>query len=175
MKTNKAGFLIIFILIWINLSCASLNRDKAYWEAAQEGKAGNIDFAFLQLTDYLRENPDSIYAPHARFAICEYYLENKGYRDAIEHLTKYIIDYREEKNIVFARAMLYKILMEYKDEPQFVEKIKESLFSKSVFLIFSESKTKQYKSIFNNTYQIIDYVDKIEVFKNGQLILKITP
>lgn len=175
MKINKTRFSFIFLLAFLSLSCAVLNRDIQYYEAVEETKAGNINFAFLRLKSYIRDNPDSIYAPQARFAICEYYIENNNYRDAIEHLARYILDYPEEKNIVFAEALLYKTLMEYKGEPQFVEKIKEKLFSKSIFLLFSDSKIKRYKSIFNNTYKIVDYIDKIEVFKNDGLFLKITP
>lgn len=166
---------IVIILIFINLSCVTLDSDIRYYEAIEEVKSGNIDFAFLKLNNYLRENPNSIYDQEIRFAISEYYFQIKDYRDAIKQLTKYIIDYPEEKNTVFAKALLYKTLLEYKEDPLLAERLKETFFSKFIFLIFSDSKIKYYKSILNNTYKIVEYVDKIEVFKNDRLFLKITP
>jgi len=136
---------------------------------------GNIDFVFVKLDSYLKEFPDSIHVPQARFAVCEYYFQIKDYRSAIYKLRDYIIDFPEEKATIFAQLFLYKILSEYRKEPALTEKIKESLFSKSVFLVFSDAKVKYYKSLLNNIYRILNYVDKIEVFKNNDLFLRITP
>ncbi len=107
--------------------------------------------------------------------MCEYYVQIKDYRDAINELTKYIIDYPESKNSVIARIILYKTILDYNVEPSLLEKLKEQFFSKSLFLVFSDSKIKYYNSILNNTYKIVDYVDRIEIFKNDELFLKITP
>ena len=90
-------------------------------------------------------------------------------------LSEYIKDYPDDKTAIFAQALLYKIILEGNQQPQLIEKMKENFFSKSLFLIFSKSKIKSYNSILNNTYEIADYVDKIEIFKNNGLFLKITP
>lgn len=174
MKINTLKFAVA-ILIFINLSCITSTQDSQYYDALKEAKSGNADFAFMKLNNYLRENPDSIHTQEIRFAIGEYYFQIKDYRDAIYKLTDYIKDYPKDESIIFAQAILYKILLEYKKEPQLIQNLKENFFSKSLFLIFSESKAKYYKSILNNTYKIVDYVDKIEIFKNNGLFLKITP
>jgi predicted Zn-dependent protease len=166
---------IALILVFTNISCNTASRDIRYDSAMKEIELGNMDFAFMELRGYLRENPGSIHAPQIKFAACEYYFLASDYRDAISELTQYITGYPFEKNTIFAQAILYKILLEHKGDTAVLEKLKELFFSKSVFLIFSESKTKQYKSILNNNYRIMDYVDKIEIFKNDELFLKITP
>lgn len=166
---------LILILILVNLSCATLSRDRLYYDALEEIKTGHLDFAFMKLNDYLREYPNSIHTREIKFALIEYYFQSQNYRDCLDELTRYIIDYSLEENRVFAQAILYKALLDYKSEPLLAEKLRQSFFSKSIFLIFSESKTKSYKSILNNRYKIIDYVDKVEVLKNNELFFKISP
>jgi hypothetical protein len=166
--------LILAILIVSGLSCATLTNN-VYDDAIKEINSGNIDFGFMQLSNFLRENPGSIYKPKIRFAMIEYYFQNKSYRNALDEVVKYIIDYPNEISGVFAQAILYRILQDYNGEPSLIEKIKENFFSKSVFLTFSDSKTKSYTSILNNTYKIVDYLDRVEVYKNNALLLEITP
>jgi len=174
IKINATESLVI-ILIFISLSCASLARENLYYDALREIKYGNTDFAFMKLNNYLRECPDSIHTQKIRFAIAEYYFQIQDHHDAIYRLTEYIKDYQEDKSTVFAWALLYKIISDYNKEPLLIEKIKEKFFAKSLFLIFSDSKVKHYRSILNNTYKIAEYVNKIEISKNDELLLKITP
>ena len=157
----------------ITASCATTNN--LYFEAKEDIKLKNFDFAFMKLSDYLKQNPDSVYAPQIKFAIIEYYFQTKNYRLALEELEKYINEYPGKKNVVFAEAILYKTLSVYEKESPLLEKLKEAFFSKSIFLIFSESKTKSYTSLFNNYYEIVDYVDRVEVFKNKELLFEIKP
>lgn len=166
---------LIFILIFINLSCISLSKDRQYDDTLEEAKSGNIDFAFMNLKNYLQEYPNSIHAAKIKFAIIEYYFQIKNYRNTIDELIKYIVDYPREKSSIFAQVILYKTLLDYKGESPLIERLKENFFSKPVFLIFSDSKTKSYKSILNNNYRIVDYVNRIEFYKNNELFLEITP
>lgn len=172
IKTIK---LILFVLALFNLSCGTLKNDLTYTSAVQEAKSGNVGFAFMQLRDYLRQYPDSPHTCEIKFAIGEYYFQIKDYREAIGELSKYIMDYPHEKNTIFAKALLYKAILEYKNEPPTLEKLKELFFSKSIFLIFTDAKTRSYHSVLNNNYKILDYVDRIEVFKNSELFFEITP
>ncbi len=172
MKINN---FLILALILINLSCVTANSERQYRVILKEIRSGDFGFSFIKLKNYLREYPDSIHKPEIIFAMAEYFFQIKDYHDSIDELTRYILDYPEDKGRVFAQAILYKIFLEYKDEPLLSEAIKESFFSKSLFLVFSESKIKYYTSALNNAYKIVEYVDKIEVFKNNEPFFKITP
>lgn len=165
---------IVILPLLISLSCSSTTSN-IYYEVRQDIKSRNVDFAFMKLNSYLRENPDSARAPEIKFAIIEYYFQTNNYRMAIEELAEYIRSYPKEKDTIFAQAILYKVLLDYKSDSPLLEKLKEAFFSKSVFLIFSESKTKYYRSIFDNTYKIVDYVNRVEVFKNKELLFELTP
>jgi len=167
-------FFLVFLL-FTNLACARFISNKQYDDALEEGRSGNLHFAFMKFKNYLAENPDSIYAKNIKFALAEYYFQVKDYREAINSLVDYITAFRKDESSIFAQAMLYNILLEYKKEPQLTEKIKADFFAAPLFLVFSEFKSKYYKSILNNTYEIIDYIDRVEFFKNNELFLKITP
>lgn len=172
---NAIGFITVLFLAFMNLSCVTPKEGPGYYEALQEAASGNLDFAFLELNSYLRENPDSYHAPDIKFAVAEYHLGVKNYREAIDRLSKYIIDYPEEQNALLAQILLYKALIDFNPQSPLLEKLKERLFSKSIFLFLSDSKTKLYKSLLNNKYKIIEYVDRIEVLKNDEAILRIAP
>ena len=167
-----AKLTIIALSMLLGLSCASTTND-LYQDAKEDIELRSYDFAFMKLKQYLRKNPNSAHAAEVKFAIIEYYFETRNYRLAIEDLTKYITGYPKEKNTVFAQAILYRIISDYDEESPLLEKMRETFFSKSIFLIFSDSKTKSYTSLFDNDYEIVDYVDKIEIFKNKELLFEI--
>lgn len=175
MITKNLPKLLIVVLIFTNLSCATLSRESEYYGILKEIKTSEPDYAFMKLKNYLKGMPDSVHAQEIRFALCEYYFQTENYRDAINELSAYLIDYPDDKSTIFVQAILYKALLKYKEDSRLLEKLKERFFAKSLFLVFSESKIKHYKSILNNTYKISEYVDKIEFFKNNDPFLKITP
>lgn len=173
MPRTTTNFLIVALACNI-FGCASIPvAEKEYRQIIKDTETENIDFSFMKLRQYLNKNPDSPYIKDIRFAIAEYYFQIKDYRDAVNELTRYTSDYRDDKNTIFAYILLYKIMLEYKTEPQLLEKIKEKFFSKSLLLIFADSKIAQYKSVLNNAYKIVEHIDSIEVFRNNELFLMV--
>ena len=73
---------------------------------------------------------------------------------------------------------LLKIIEEIKDptweEKRLFEDIQKDFFSKPLFLLFKEYKETSYKSPLQNKFRIRYYIDNIEVYRNGQLFIKIT-
>lgn len=172
---NKIKFLMV-VLVLISISCATSTREFVLYEdILSEARSENIHFALMRFNNYLKEFPETGHKQQIKFAICELYAQINDFQDAIRKLKEYIEEYPQEKSTVFARALLYRAISEYKSEPALIEKIKEGFFSKSLFLVFSESKTKSYRSILDNTYKIVDYIDKIEFYKNNALILSVSP
>lgn len=174
MKTFKA--LIIGLTIFSAISCASLSSQNKEYLGIIKG-AGNEtpDFVFMKINDYLRQYPDTLHTRDLRFAKGEYYLQVHDYNDAIYEFSTYIVDYPDDKNAIFAHALLYKIMLEEESDPELSQGLKEKFFSKSLFLVFSDAKVKSYKSILNNEYNFIDYVDKVKFYKNNELLFEITP
>jgi tetratricopeptide (TPR) repeat protein len=156
-------------------SCATLTPAGDFNAFIKDIRKESPDFAFMRLSAYLRDNPGSAHTCEIRFALAEYYFQIKNYYDAFDELQYCIENDPKGKNAVFAYAMLYKIISEYPNDAEVLLKLKERFFSKSLFLVFSDSKTKSYTSILNNRYDVVDYVDKIEVFKNNEAFLEVRP
>ncbi|RKY31327.1 MAG: hypothetical protein DRP74_05150 [Candidatus Omnitrophota bacterium] len=182
-------YLTVLVLIFSSLSCAAVsnkisdgiysvrlkNKEPLFFEALQDAKAGNKDFAIMKFAEFLRMNPNTIYAKDIKFAIAEYNLEAKNYVGAIPQLAAFIEEYPEGTRTMLARALLYKALSDYGEETMTEEYMTEHFFAKCLFLIFSESKARYYVSILDNVYKIVDYIDKVKIFKNDELYLEITP
>ncbi|MDD5566309.1 MAG: hypothetical protein PHG31_05425 [Candidatus Omnitrophica bacterium] len=175
-RQRVAAKLIICLLFPVFISsCATLVPADDFNAFIKEVKKESPDFAFMRLSAYLRDNAESAHAAEIRFALAEYYFQIKNYNNAIDELQYCIEANQKSKIAVFAYVMLYKIISEHQTDAETLEKLKEKFFSKSLFLVFSDSKTKSYTSILNNRYDVVDYVDKIEVFKNNEAFLEVRP
>jgi hypothetical protein len=61
------------------------------------------------------------------------------------------------------------------EEKRMLENAKRDFFSKPLFLLFTEYKETSYRSALWNKFKIRYYIDNVEVYRNGQLFVKITP
>lgn len=173
---------LVLIVSGIYFDADSLYATEAsarYDKAIRHIKANQPDFAFMEFRSILRDFPKSSLREKSIFAMAEYYYNNKMYYDAILNFTGYINDYPDSKANVFAKAYLLKIMEEIKDpaweEIRMLEKVKEDFFSKPMFLLFAEYKETSYRSALRNKFKIRYYIDNIEVYRNGQLFVKIIP
>jgi outer membrane protein assembly factor BamD (BamD/ComL family) len=180
---KKINLIILFIigLIFV-LSGQNVYAGEAgirYDKAVRCIKLKQPDFAFMEFKSILRDFPESPLAQKSMFAIAEYCYDHKMYYDAILNFTEYINNNPRSKADVFAKAYLLKIMEEIKDptweEKRMLEKAKEDFFSKPLFLLSSKYKETSYKSVARNEFRIRYYIDKAEVYRNGQLFVKITP
>jgi len=180
---KKINFIFLFIagLIFI-IGGQDLYASEAgamYKEAVRCIKAKQPDFAFMELRSIVRDFPESPFAQRTIFAMAEYYYDSGMYYDAITNFTRYINDYPDSKAGVFAKAYLLKIMEEIKDpsweEKRMLENAKRDFFSKPLFLLFTEYKETSHRSALWNKFKIRYYIDNVEVYRNGQLFVNITP
>lgn len=173
----------IIILCFSLPSCATLSINAEYRNAVDYAKKQDYDKAFMKLKAFLLNNPDSLYAPKASFAIAEYYLDNNDYADAQDEFYKYLKNYPNDPGAIFAQLIIYKISVETKNikeislkEKEITANIREKVFSKPIFFIFFENrKSFSYRSVFGNSYTAYDYVDKLKVIRNGKLFIELKP
>ena len=149
-----------------------------YDRAVQYVKEHNHDIALMEFLSIIRNFPESIYAQKSLFAIGEYFYEKNAYSEAIKHFTKYIRDYPDYDDAIFARAYLLKIIKGAKEAPEenkvIIKNIESDFFSKPLFLLFSEYKEETYRSALQNDFTIHHYIDMVEVYRNGELFIKLT-
>lgn len=180
MKSKISLYLLFFFLTLALSSCASFsNADRLYGQAREFAKEGRNDFAFLSLTELLRETPDYRFAAEAKFAIAEYYFLRGNYTKALRELADFLTSSPDNELAVLAKSFLYNIITDLKwvqgeAAEELVEQIKLQFFSNPVFFIFSEFKEKSITSLLGNNYLLKEYVDKIEIYKNGKLFFSVS-
>jgi len=154
-----------------------------YRQATSYAKAKNYDAAFMRLKTLLNSDQHSPYAPKAAFAVGEYYYQSNDYLDAIIAFRKYITAYPEDEGVVFAELMIYKMATQLNpnknipfNERYFLSSIRKKMFDRPVFFIFTENKESfSYSSAFGNAYLAFDYVDKIQITRNGDVLFELSP
>lgn len=182
---KRCNLKVIYLFLCVFLSsCATFSDSGVYYrQAYQEAKRKNFDGAFMRLRASLNEDPHSPYAPRVAFAIGEYYLDNNDYLDAVVAFRNYIENYPNDRGVVFAELIIYKMFTELKPaknvpikEKDLLEGIRKKMFSRPVFFIFFEnSKIFSYGSLFGNRYTAFDYIDKVKVMRNDKLFLELSP
>ncbi|MEW6008531.1 MAG: hypothetical protein AB1629_02735 [Candidatus Omnitrophota bacterium] len=180
----KLRFIWLFSLVLFLGSCVSLTAnfspaDKLYFQAKQFAKEGKRDFVFLSLSELIREYPGYKFIAEARFAVGEYHFLSGNYNKAVNDLVGFLKNYPNHKGSVFAKSFLYKIINDNKwinseEAGKIAKAIKEEFFSTPAFFVFSEFKEKSLKSLLGNSYSLKEYVDKIEIFANGKLLLSVS-
>jgi outer membrane protein assembly factor BamD (BamD/ComL family) len=183
MKKKTASFFVIVVLGFC-AGCATLSETAdRYRQSVLDIQEGRPYFAAISLKAILKDDPQSPYAPAVAFALGEYYFDNTDYFNALKTFSDYIHSYPRHKGVVFARLIVYKIIMDYRKEEiwgqqqiALVNEIRKELFSQPLFLIFYDKKSpRSYKSMFHNSYLVYDYVDKIKVFRNDKVFLELSP
>lgn|GEM_PF-550527 len=181
LKPRIVIFILIFSCLGVLTSCASFTSvDALYNDARHFAKEGRQDFAFLSLTELLREDSEYRYAAEAKFAIAEYYFLKSEFSMAIPELVDLLNSYPESKLSLFTKSILYKIISDVKweksDKTQaLIKEIRNEFFASPVFFVFSEFKEKSITSLLGNTYLLKEYVDKIDIFQNDKLFLSVSP
>lgn len=177
---KKISCITLFLLIFSFTSqvFASYKGRENYEKAVGHARQKEYDFAFMELRALIHTFPESTYACEALFGLGEYFYLNNIYNEAIEMFSEYVKKYPDSKPAVFAKAYLLKIIEDMKKptagQKGSAESLKKDFFSTPKFFMFSEYKEFSYKSVFQNNFKIRYYVDEIEIYRNGELFIKIT-
>ena len=178
-KMPRLFFGILMICALCGKLYAGGDARARYDEAIRYTKLKQPDFALMEFRSILQDFPKTVFAQKALFAIAEYCYDRRMHYEAIRNFTAHINDYPGSAANVFARAYLLKIMQDIREpnpeERRLFEEIKTAFFSKPLFLLFSEYKKTSYKSPSQNKFKIRYYVGNIEVYRNGQLFVKLTP
>lgn len=175
---------IFLCLVLLLTGCATITETgERYRCAVQSFKDGQTYFSIMHLNAIIKDDPRSPYAPSAMFALGEYYFDQEDYYNSISTLSRYVRSYPKDKGIVFAKLIIYKIINEFKNseelgeqESELIKEIRKELFSQPLFLVFYDRKLpRSYKSIFDHSYLVYDYVDKIKVFRDEKIFLELSP
>lgn len=184
MRVKKLLAIIIFVFFFCS-GCASVNSSSAIYRTGVQFLQGEDPvFAVPYLESFLRAQPNSPYAPSTLFVLGEIYYDNNDYFNSMRMFSNYIRNFPKHRGVIFAKLIIYKILIDVKkgetnlsiEEETLTKEIRKELFSQPLFLMFYDKKApRRYKSLDRNTYLVYDYVDKIKVFRNDKVFLELSP
>lgn len=164
-------FLLIFLFPHKGYPQADRNLYNRGIQAAREGKA---DSAFLHFNRLLNNFPGSEYTRQALFGTGEYYFSIGDYYDAKRTFDKLVDNYPESEARLYAIAYLIKIAEKEGKENE-TGKLKERLIgSQQVSLLFRDFKELSYISPLSRNYKALNFIDKIEIYIDGELFAKIS-
>jgi len=126
-------------------------------------------FEFLQLRTKLQESRKPAEKNNVHFAIAEYYLKVNDLHDAQAALAQHINSEVVDITTLLANVYLYKIANYRHDQAQ-VDRLKKEIFDNKFVLLFEKFKQINYTSLLGNTYEVRHFVDRIEVFLNGDVL-----
>lgn len=161
--------LIVFVAIsWADYSYAK--GDHVLHEAAQEAvKNGNIEFAFMYFHSLLGYSTTSAYYEEALFATGEYYYQIGAFSNAEKSFANFIKHYPDSAGLPFAIVYFLKINREAQNSRMASDLRKKVITFQQLSLLFSEFKELLYKSPLGLEYKAVYFIDRVEIYINGEL------
>ena len=172
----KIKTILVLIILAFSSGSPALAQQEAqlYSSAAAQFKAGNDEFAFLNLFSLIRSYPGSKYLENSLFAIGEYHYADKNYAGASDNFSQILEKFPDSKSTVFAMAYLLKIAEKRNDTELAANLGKAIATFHKLSLVFRSSKAFTYRSVSLNKYKADYYIDKVEFYKNGELFAQVS-
>jgi TolA-binding protein len=170
-KTILASIILVLSLAG---SAFAQQESQLYSSAVAQFKAGNDEFAFLNLFSLIRSYPESKYLENSLFAIGEYHYADKNYSGAADAFSRIVEKFPDSKSTVFAMAYLLKIA-ERREDGELTANLGKAIATfHKLSLVFRNSKAFTYRSVAMNKYKADYYIDKVEFYKNGELFAQVS-
>jgi tetratricopeptide (TPR) repeat protein len=149
------------------------DADILWNEAVANVKEGENDFAFINFHMLVETCPDYRKRSAAEFSLGEYYFTQKNYRSAIEEFEKLYTAYPKCQEALIAMAYLYKIAREAGRNDAADEYRKKMIVARPVSFIFKDKESLRYLSGFQHKYNVVRYIDRIEILMDGKLFVEV--
>ncbi len=128
------------------------------------------DFAFLEYRALLKDHPESPAAADAAFGLGEYYFEMRNVAESAMAFQRLTVKPTDDVSQVLALTYLLKCAELSSDEQSiktYRTQLKKSLASKKFLMLFGEGRKQQWNSPFENRFELKEFVDRMEIYRNG--------
>lgn len=134
-------------------------------------REGSPDFAFLEYQASLRLEPDAAQRREATFAVGEYHFRDRNPGPSREAFEETAADPKGGLYRLIALAHLSKLARGEGDgsaADAYDERLKETLSSRKLVLVFEDKKTKRWTSPLGARFQVGESVDRLEILLDGE-------
>lgn len=165
---EKILLIVIAIVFCGAASVRAQNAGELYRDGLHAARTGQQEFAFINYHTIAAQEEASKYRDEALFACGEYYFAGKSHQEAQRMFTAYVTEYPEGRGAPFALAYLYK-LTEEQGLPGDLNALKKQLIAYTqLSLVFREFKEFAFRSPLNVVFSARYYIDRIEMFRQGE-------
>lgn len=167
---------LIFFILALSFSGWVYAQDDGwlYASAVKEARDGNREFSFLQLHSLVSTYPGSKYLENSLFAIGEYHFRDNNFADASDAFSQILEKFPDSRSTVFAMAYLLKIAQDRGAEELAANLEKAIATFHKLSLVFRNSKAFTYRSASRIKYKAVYYIDKVELYKDGDLFAQVS-
>lgn len=175
---DRKNLRIIFITLLIAFLFAASGycgeEKDFYYRGVRAARAGRIDQAFSYFDIVLRSlYKANRYTEKALFATGEYYFLIGANREAKIAFRQVANDYPESITALLSLGYLFK-MAQLEGKQESLESIKKEIIGfKQVSLLFRDSEVFKYLSAMNKKYKAVYYIDKVEIYIDGELFQEI--
>ena len=159
----KKRVLILTILFPVGMVFAGGDTE-LYHHIQTSVRRGNLDFAYMQMRNILRDYPHSRYRDQAMFGMGEYHFLIPQYKQAEAMFNQYLDNFPDSKGTLFALCLLHQIAEFQSDAAKALDLKNRIIKYKQVSLIFREFQEYKFVSPLNRTYRAVFHIDRIDFF-----------
>jgi tetratricopeptide (TPR) repeat protein len=155
-------------------TCVKASEADLKWkDAIGFAKQGQSDFAFMDFRSILQEYPHSRYSMAAEFALGEYYFLQNNLDMASITFSHFYLQYPHREEAMIALGYLYQIA-KMENKPEDVKKYRTKAVSfRHLTFIFKENKLFNFISGLQRKHKLVYYINKVELYVNGQLFTEV--
>jgi hypothetical protein len=168
MKYKIILAISLLILLFPCLSLA-LEENEEYALAQEAVKSGDKGFAFIHFLSLAEGGVKTKHREEALFATAEYYFLIADYRDSFLALNKLLQDYPDLKIKPFALFYILRIAKISGNDILARQTQQEIINLHRLILLFKNTKEYKFKSPLGADYKIVQYINKIEFYLDGEL------
>ena len=173
--TKRKLVFVLFISIFLLTSKVYAADDsRLYSQAVKAARKGKDEIAFMKFNMILEMHLKSKLRERALFATGEYYFSVSNYYDAAMAFREFISKYPESKSRIFALAYLLKITRKLGSEDSINALEKEIATFQQLSLFFRKSKNFKYTSPFSKRYKAEYFIDRVEIYIDGEFLTKVS-
>jgi len=172
----KLYVIILSLLLqgcWLVPCVKASEADLKWQDAIGFAKQGEYDFAFIDFQSILDDYPNSRYYLPAEFAKGEFYFLENNLPMASDEFKHFYEKYPGHEEAMIALIYLFEI-SRLQNNPGGLKEYRNKIASfRQLTFIFKDKKSFNFLSGFQRKHKLVYYINKVELYVNGQLFTEV--